>query len=134
MEPIPLQQHQHVVHDAPPRPRPFAPNLDVLEAQNSGQGRLDFAFFAIENHSFKRAQFYVGSMHLNQIDDADDNTFFTPQNSRWVAGEFARRSGQPAWQIFANGTVQLGVLGSPQFALPYAADNGRVELGLRYSF
>ena len=34
-----------------------------------------------------------------------------------------------------NVTAVGGVLGSPQFGLPYAADNGRrMELGLRYSF
>jgi hypothetical protein len=34
-----------------------------------------------------------------------------------------------------NVTAVGGVLGSPLFGVPYAADNGRrVELGLRYSF
>ena len=93
--------------DLPTGPRPFAPNLDVLQAQNSGEGRMDFAFFAIENHSLKRVQFYAGSVHLEQIDDTDGSTFFTPQNSRSNAGELARRSGQAAWQTFANGTFQF---------------------------
>ena len=34
-----------------------------------------------------------------------------------------------------NVTSVGGVLGSPNFGIPYAADNGRrVEFGLRYSF
>ena len=34
-----------------------------------------------------------------------------------------------------NVTQEGGVLGSPQFGIPYAADNGRrIEAGLRYSF
>ena len=88
--------------DSPTGPRPLAPNLNLLEVQSSGQGRLDFEFFGVENHGLKHVQFFAGAVHINQFDDTNDDTFFTPQNSRSDAGEFARRSDNGSWQAFGN--------------------------------
>ena len=94
---------------SPTGPRPIAPNLNLLQVQSSGQGRLDFEFFGLENQKLKRIQFFAGAVHINQVDDTDDNTFFTPQNPRSDAGEFARRSNQGSWQTFGNFSVPLPV-------------------------
>ena len=92
---------------SPTGPRPFTPNLNVLQVQNSGQGRLGFVFAGIENHALKRVQFFAGTVHIDQVDDSNDDTFFTPQNSRSDAGEFARRSDNSPWQAFGFFTLQL---------------------------
>ena len=66
--------------------RPFTPNLNIYQVQNSGQGRSAFEFFGLSNYKYKRANVFVGAVHLDQIDDTNDDTFFTPQNSRSDAG------------------------------------------------
>jgi hypothetical protein len=88
----------------PNGPRPGAPNLNVLQVQNSGQGRANATFAGIEQHSFKRAQFFFGGVRVNLLDDTDDSPFFTPQSASSNAGELARRSNQPEWNLFGNGT------------------------------
>jgi hypothetical protein len=46
-------------------------------------------------------------------------------------GVFPRNAAKMPWRFY----LDMNVLGSPQFRVPYAADNGRrVEGGLRYSF
>jgi hypothetical protein len=95
------------LNDEPTGPRPGAPNLNVLQMQSSGQGRVNVVFGGLENHKFKRAQFFLGGVRINLVDDTDDNEFFTPQSSTSDAGEFAHRTGQPQWVTFANGTFTL---------------------------
>ncbi len=92
---------------SPTGPRPLAPNVNILQVQNSGQGHIDFEYIGIENHALKRLQFFAGTVHISQIDDFDDNTFFTPQASRSDAGEFARRGDEGAWQALGNFSLQL---------------------------
>ncbi len=91
----------------PTGPRPFAPNLNILEVQNSGQGNAKVVFAILENHALKRAQFFAGAVYVNQLDDTNDDTFFTPQSAYSNAGEFAHRTEQGTYQIFGNATFKL---------------------------
>ena len=95
------------LNDEPTGPRPGPTNLNILQMQNSGQGRANVVFAGVENHKFKRVQFFVGGVRVNLIDDTDDNEFFTPQSSTSNVGEFAHRTGQPVWNVFGNGTLKL---------------------------
>ena len=95
------------LNGVPTGPRPGPANLNVLQMQNSGQGRANAVFAAVEQHTLKRVQFFFGGVRVELVDDTDDNQFFTPQSSRSNAGEFAHRSGQSAWNLFGNGTVKL---------------------------
>jgi hypothetical protein len=93
--------------DLPTGPRPISPNVDILQTQNSGQGRANATFMGIENHNYKHAQFFFGGVRVNLIDNADDQTFFQPQNAYSDAGEYAHRTGQNTWNVFGNGTFKL---------------------------
>jgi hypothetical protein len=91
----------------PTGPRPGAANVNVLEMQNSGQGRVNATFAGIEQHTLKHVQFSLGGVRVELIDDTDDNEFSTPQSSTSNAGEFAHRTNQPVWNLFGNGTLTL---------------------------
>jgi len=95
------------LNDNPAGPRPGAPNLNVLQANNSGQGRANVEFFGINQHEMKRLQFSFGAVRVNLIDNTNDDLFFTPQSSRTDAGEFAHRNGQGIWQVFGNGSLKF---------------------------
>ena len=82
-------------------------NTDILQEQDSGQGRVNAVFVGIENHSYKRVQFFMGSVRVNILDDDDDSEQFTPQSAFSDAGEFAHRTGQGVWQVFGNSTFTL---------------------------
>ena len=111
------------LNGSPTGPRPLAPNLNLLQVQASGQGRLDFVFVGVENHKLKRVQFFAGVVHIDQFDNTNDDTFFTPQNSRSDAGEFARRSDNAPWQAFGNASVTLPY--KLQFSLDGYANGAR---------
>ena len=87
--------------------RPLAPNLDILQVQNSGQGQISATFLGIENHSYKRVQFFFGTVRVELRDDTDDNSLASPQSAYSDAGEYAHRTGQPTWNLFGNGTLTL---------------------------
>ncbi len=87
--------------------RPGPPNVDVLQVQNSGQGRANVEFAGIEQHTLKFAQFFVGGVRVNLVDDNDDGEFFQPQSAYTDAGEFAHRTNQPVWNVFGNATFTL---------------------------
>jgi hypothetical protein len=91
----------------PTGPRPGPADLNILQVQNSGQGSANVVFAGVENHKWKRVQFFVGGARVNLIDDADDDTFFAPQSSTSDVGEFSHRLGQPEWNVYGNGTVTL---------------------------
>jgi hypothetical protein len=95
------------LNDEPTGPRPGPADLNILQVQNSGQGRVNVVFAGLENHKYKRAQFFVGGVRVNLVDDTDDNEFFTPQSSASDVGEFAHRTGQGVWHVFGNGTFKL---------------------------
>lgn len=95
------------LNDNPYGPRPGPANLNILQMQASGQGRVNAVFVGIEQHSLKRVQFFFGSVRVNLVDDTDDNEFSTPQSSTSNAGEFAHRTGQPMWNVFGNASFKL---------------------------
>jgi hypothetical protein len=95
------------LNDNPNGPRPGPANLNILQMQASGQGSVNATFVGLDQHTLKRVQFFFGAVRINLIDDTDDNEFFTPQSSTSNAGEFARRSGQPAWNVFGNASFKL---------------------------
>jgi hypothetical protein len=91
----------------PNGPRPIAPNLNILQVQNSGQSRINAVFAGIENHSLKRLQFFFGGVHVGIVGDADDNGLSAPQSAYSDAGEYGPRTGQSSWNLFGNGTLTL---------------------------
>jgi hypothetical protein len=95
------------LNGVPTGPRPFASNLNILQMNNSGQGNISATFVGVENHNYKRAQFFFGAVRVELVDDTDDNELSTPQSSYSDAGEFAHRSGQNTWNIFGNATFTL---------------------------
>jgi hypothetical protein len=95
------------LNGSPTGPRPGPANLNILQVQNSGQGGGNAEFFGLEQHRLKHIQFFVGGVRINVFDDANNDTFFTPQSSTSDAGEFARRSGNPLWQLFGNAMLHL---------------------------
>ena len=95
------------LNDLPTGPRPGEANMNVLQVQNSGQGRANATFVGLEQHKYKRLQMFVGAVRVELIDDTDDNYFFTPQSSTSNAGEYAHRDGQNVWNTFGNATVTL---------------------------
>ncbi len=95
------------LNGVPTGPRPGPANLNVLQVQASGQGSAEAEFIGLEQHTYKRVQLFVGAVRVNILDDTDDNQFATPQSSLTDAGEFAHRTQQPVWHVFANGTIAL---------------------------
>ena len=95
------------LNDDPLGPRPGAPNLNVLQLQNSGQGKASGFFGSVGQHAWKRLQMQVGVSKIDVMDDADNNPFFTPQSSTSNAGELAHRTNQHVWNVFGNGTLNL---------------------------
>jgi len=93
------------LNSVPTGPRPGTANLNVLQMQNSGQGRVNAMFVGIEQHTLKHVQLFFGGVRVNLVDDTDDSSFFTPQSSSSNVGEFAHRTNQPVWNLFGNGTI-----------------------------
>lgn len=93
--------------NSPTGVRPIAPNVNILEMQNSGQGGANVQFFGLEQHKLKAVQFFVGAVRVDVYDDGNDDEFFTPQSSRSDAGELARRANNGLWHVFGNATVKL---------------------------
>jgi Carboxypeptidase regulatory-like domain len=91
----------------PNGPRPIAPNLNILQVQNSAQSNINAIFGGVENHTIKHLQFFFGGVHVNIFGDGDDNPTFSPQSAYSNAGEFARRTGQTPWNLFGSGTLTL---------------------------
>jgi hypothetical protein len=88
-------------------PRPGPPNVNILQVQNSAQTNANAVFGGVENHSYKRVQFFFGGLRLELVGDGDNNVFAMPQSTYSDAGEFAHRSGQGVWQVFGNSTFTL---------------------------
>jgi hypothetical protein len=92
---------------SPTGPRPFGPNLNILQMQGTGRGYANAQFMGLSQQSLKRVQFFAGAVRVDVIDDSDNNPFFTPQTTGVNTGEYARRDNQGLWQIFGNATVNL---------------------------
>lgn len=92
---------------SPTGPRPGTPDTNILQVQNSSQGRANVESVGVEQHSLKYVQLFFGGVRVNLIDDNDDGEFFTTQSVYSNAGEFAHRSDQPVWNVFGNATISL---------------------------
>jgi hypothetical protein len=94
-------------NDQPLGPRPLAPNLNILQWQDSGRGYGNVIFMGVNNQSLKHIQFFLGSVRVHIIDDTNDDPNFTPQRTGSNIGEYAIRNGNPLWNVFGNTTVKL---------------------------
>jgi len=92
---------------SPTGPRPIKPNVNIYELNNSGQGGGNAEFFGLEQHKLKYVQFNVGAVRVNVFDDTNNDPLYSPQNYYNNAGEFARRSGNPLWNVFGSATAKL---------------------------
>jgi hypothetical protein len=119
------------LNGTPNGPRAGAPNTNVLQSQNSGQGNVNAVFGGIENHNYKRVQFFFGGVRVNLVDDTDDTLFSNPQSAFTNAGEFAHRSNQPEWNLFGNSTFNLP--GKAQFSTNFNA-NGEGHYNITTGF
>ena len=95
------------VNGEPLGPRPLQQNVNILQWQASGRGYGNAVFMGLSNQSLKHVQFSAGSVRLEVIDDTNDSPFTTPQTTGSNAGEYARRTGNPLWNVFANATAKL---------------------------
>jgi hypothetical protein len=94
-------------NDQPLGPRPLAPNVNILQWQDSGRGYGNVIFMGVNNQSLKHIQFFLGSVRVHVIDDTNDDPNFTPQRTGSNVGEYAFRNGNPLWNVFGNTTVKL---------------------------
>jgi hypothetical protein len=92
---------------SPTGPRPGAPNLNIYQLNNSGQGGGNVEFMGLEQHKLKNLQLFVGAVRVEVFDDTNNDPFFAPQSSSSDAGEFSRRAGNPLWNVFGNATAKL---------------------------
>jgi Carboxypeptidase regulatory-like domain len=91
----------------PTGPRPGPANLNILQLQGSGRGYGNVQSFGLDQHTLKRVQFSLGGVRVQVVDDTDDNPFFNPQTTGSNAGEYARRTNNPLWNLFGNATFTL---------------------------
>ncbi len=95
------------LNDNPNAPRPFGPNLNLLQTQNSGYGLGDVEFAGLSNFAHKRFGFFFGTVRVNIRDNTNDSALYQPQSAYTDAGEVARRSGNNLWQSFGNVNATL---------------------------
>ncbi len=87
-------------------PRPFAPNLNMLQFQNTGHLGGDVVFVGLDQHSYKRFGFFAGDVYQNFSADTGRGAVI-PQSSYTNAGEFARPDWQRTNQFFMFGNLNL---------------------------
>jgi len=77
-------------------PRPFAPNANILQFQNTGNLHGTILMASLSQESYKYAGIQAVYMHLNVTADiGDDDLDDAPQSSYTDRGE----SGRPNWQV-----------------------------------
>jgi hypothetical protein len=91
----------------PTGPRPGPANLNILQSQNSASMKGPIYFVSVEQHTIKPFNIFFGIADVDLRDNADGDTFFTPQSSKTDAGEFARRTFQDQIQAFGNASLHL---------------------------
>jgi len=94
------------LNGSPTGPRPFAPNTNILQFQQTGRLSGDVLFVGLDQHSYRRFQIFVGYLRLNLRSNADDATT-APQSAYSDTGEYARPTWEQTHRIFALGTLQL---------------------------
>ena len=91
----------------PNGPRPGAANLNVLQTQDSGQGRANLTLVSIDQQALKRVKLNLSGNRIELLDDNDNNFLFTPQSAYSNVGELAHRSGQAVWRLNGTATFTL---------------------------
>ena len=91
---------------SPTGPRPIAPNLNVLQFQQTGHLGGNVLFIGLDQHSYRRFQIFVGYVRMDLRSDSDDPTT-APQSAYSNAGEFARPTWQQTHRVIALGSLQL---------------------------
>jgi hypothetical protein len=87
-------------------PRPYSPNRNILEYQQTGNLHGTVTFLGVDQHSYKSFAMFVGYLHFDLLTDADTSANF-PQSTYSNHGEFARASWESTNRIFAIGQVSL---------------------------
>ncbi len=102
-------------------PRPLAPNLNILQYQNSGHMGGNVFFFGLDQHSYKRFGFYAGYLRMNFLGNLGRGAM-EPQSSYSDAGERARIDWEHQNQAFGTGNVNLP--GKVELSLELDAESG----------
>jgi hypothetical protein len=88
-------------------PRPLVPHQNILQWQASGRGYGNVLYMGVSNQSLKRIQFSLGAVRANIVDNTNDDPNFSPQATGSNVGEYARRTGNPLWNVFGNTSAKL---------------------------
>jgi hypothetical protein len=95
------------LNNSPTGPRPGAPNMNILEVQDSGRGYGNVTFVGLSQQSLKRLQFFMGFTRVQIVDDTNDAYFLQPQTTGINTGEYARRDGNGLDNLFGNANLKL---------------------------
>ena len=87
-------------------PRPLAPNLNIMQFQNSGHMSGNVFFAGLDQHSYKRFGFFAGYVRLNFLGNLGRGAV-EPQSSYSDAGERARPDWERQNQAFGVGNLNL---------------------------
>ena len=113
---------------SPTGSRPFQPNANLLQFQQTGVLHGNVFFLGLDQHSLKRLQIFAGYIRMDLRGDADTDTVFPQSNSN--SGETARTSWEATHHLIAFSSVKLprAVALSMQFdaasGLPYNVTTG----------
>lgn len=102
--------------------RPFTPNENIFEYQNSGHLNGNVLYLGLDQHSYKRFGLHIGYVHVNFKSDGGTGAV-TPQSTYSTRGESSR----PDWQM-TNRVFVVGNLNLPkklQWAVQFDADTGQ---------
>ena len=102
-------------------PRPFAPNLNIMQYQNSGHMSGNVFFVGLDQHSYKRFGFFAGYVRLNFIGNLGRGAV-EPQSSYSDAGERARPDWERQNQAFGVGNLNLPA--KVEVAVEFDANSG----------
>jgi hypothetical protein len=88
-------------------PRPIEPGVNILQLNETAYGIGRGEFLGLSNFKLKKAQFFLGALHLDIRDNENNDDFTQPQSAYSDAGEVVRRSTQSQWQVFGNANFTL---------------------------
>jgi len=87
-------------------PRPLAPNENIFQYEATGHLSGDVVFLGLDQHSYRRFNFFLGYLFFNLTND-------TPQNAGFVQSAYSNRgeTARPDWEarnrLFFFGTLNL---------------------------
>jgi hypothetical protein len=91
---------------SPTGPRPFGPNQNILQFQQTGHMKGTVTFLGLDQHSLKRVQIFLGYLRLDLRSNAE-TSFTQPQSEYTDAGEFTRPTWLNTHRIFAISNLNL---------------------------